>query len=208
MPLVSPERVGFTDFNPPLRISILASGAGTNFEAIVQAIKSNKLRADIRCIVVNVPDCGAIKRAKAHNIKYYIHDHRNFISREALDDELIKTFLGVNTELIVMAGWMRIVTTKLIDKFPNRIINIHPSLLPSFKGKDAIQQAIDARVKITGTSVHMVSKAIDSGLLIAQAAISVTKSDTYESLSQRIKSEEHKLLPQAISLIGEKIRSV
>ena len=103
---------------------------------------------------------------------------------------------------------MRIVTTKLIDKFPNRIINIHPSLLPSFKGKDAIQQAIDARVKITGTSVHMVSKAIDSGLLIAQAAISVTKSDTYESLSQRIKSEEHKLLPQAISLIGEKIRSV
>ncbi len=204
--LTSPSPHIYGSFNPPLNISVMASGNGSNFEAIIDAINHKKLQANISCLIVNNHSCYARTRAENHNINCVIHDHRDYSSREDLDDAIIRTFKTFGTEIVVMAGWMRIVSHKLIKEFPNRIINIHPSLLPSFKGKDAINQALDANVKITGCSAHIVTEQLDSGKLIIQSAVPILDIDNKESLSNKIKLQEHIILPNAISIIGESIR--
>tara|TARA_Y100001968_G_scaffold332452_1_gene390677 strand:- start:20834 stop:21532 length:699 start_codon:yes stop_codon:yes gene_type:complete len=185
---------------PKINLGILASGNGSNFEAVVKSSRENKLNANINLLIVNNKNCGAIERAKRLAIKYEYLDHRDFSSREKYDIELIKIFNSANVEAIAMAGWMRIVTSTLIDNYPERIINIHPSLLPNFKGINAIDQALNAGVKITGCTAHIVEKDVDAGEIICQAAVKIDKNDNTETLRRKIQSYEHRIFPLAISL--------
>ena len=183
----------------PLRIGVMASGNGSNFEALAQAIDAGILAAEIRLLVVNNPGCGAQQRAQRLGIPCTVLDHRVLRERERLDQALVDCFRSAAVEVIVMAGWMRIVTPVLINGFADRLVNIHPSLLPSFKGLDGIGQALAAGVKITGCSVHLVTAELDGGPILAQAAVPVEERDTHTSLSERVHQAEHRLLPEAIN---------
>ncbi len=205
--LINPFDSEIPLYEPKIRLGILASGNGSNFEYIVKSIQNKKLNAEVTILIVNNPDCLAIKKALKYDIPYVIINHRNFKSR--LDhDKLIMTKLEeLSVELVVMAGWMRIVGEELINKFKDRLINIHPSLLPSFKGVDAIQQAIDNKVTITGCTVHYVQKEVDSGSIIIQAAVPLNKQDSKDTITKRIQDMEHIILPIAIADVANKIRN-
>ena len=180
--LVSPFVSEIPLFEPKIKLGVLASGNGSNFENIIKSIENNQLNAEISILIVNNPDCLAIKKAIKYNIPYIIINHRDCISREDHDELVMHKLQEFSVELVVMAGWMRIVGEELINKFKNRIINIHPSLLPSFKGIDAIQQAIDSKVTITGCSVHYVNKEVDSGSIIIQAAVPILNNESKDIL--------------------------
>lgn len=187
----------------PLKLGIMASGNGSNFEAIAQAIKDEKLNAQIQVLVYNNPEVYAPVRAANWGIPSVLLNHRDYNSREDLDRQIVKTLQQYDVELVVMAGWMRLVSSVLIDAFPNQIINLHPSLLPSFKGSRAVEQALLTGVKITGCTVHLVCLEMDSGQILMQAAVPVLANDTPETLHARIQVQEHKILPQAIALFAE-----
>ena len=189
-------------FTPPLRIGIMASGSGSNLEALHKATTQGFLDASLRLLIVNNPNCRAKERAARLQIPWQLIDHRLHSTRESLDNALVSAFRAADVEAVVMAGWMRIVTPVLIDAYPGTLINLHPSLLPSFKGLDAVGQALTAGVKITGCSVHHVQADVDSGAVIAQAAIPVHASDDVETLAKRIQRQEHRLLPWATALAG------
>lgn len=184
----------------PLKLGIMASGSGSNFEAIAQSIKDGKLNAQIEVLIYNNPGIKAVARAEKWGVPAVLLNHRNYKHREDLDAAIVEVMRQYEVELIVMAGWMRIVTPVLINAFPNRIINIHPSLLPSFKGVRAVEQAIAAGVKITGCTAHLASLEVDSGSILIQAAVPVFPDDTPETLHARIQVQEHRILPQAIAL--------
>ena len=199
--LVSPNYTSkFMSQNAPLQLGIMASGSGTNFEAVAKAIAEGTLNARIKVLIYNNPHAKAKIRAEKYQIPAVLIDHRKYSSREALDSEIVATMQAYGVDWAIMAGWMRVVTQVLLDSFPNRVINIHPSLLPSFKGIRAIEQALQAKVKITGCTVHFVSLAVDSGAIIMQAAVPVLPDDTPETLHQRIQIQEHLILPQAIAI--------
>ena len=189
----------------PLRLGVMASGAGSNFEALVAACQRGQLAATVCQLVVNNPGCGAEQRALRLGVPCTIHDHRSFASREALDQALIASFQATDVDLVVMAGWMRIVTQGLIDAYPERLINIHPSLLPSFRGAKAIEQALAAGVQLSGCTAHLVSLEVDTGPILVQAAVPVLATDTLESLSARIHAQEHRILPLAVQLAAERL---
>jgi phosphoribosylglycinamide formyltransferase-1 len=197
------------DFSPgerhPLRLGVLASGSGSNFEALALACQRGELAADMSLLVVNNPGCGAQQRAERLGIPVTLHDHRSYESREALDQALINSFRQADVDLVVMAGWMRIVTQDLIDAFPERLLNIHPSLLPSFRGARAIEQALAAGVTLTGCTAHLVSLEVDTGPILIQAAVPVLAGDSVESLSSRIHRQEHRILPQAVQLAAQRL---
>lgn len=184
----------------------MASGNGSNFEEIANAIAQQKLNAQIQVLIYNNPEAKAATRAKDWNVPAVLLNHRDFYSRENLDTKIVQTLQEYHVELVIMAGWMRIITPVLIAAFPDKIINIHPSLLPSFKGVRAVEQAINAGVKITGCTVHFVCLEIDSGKILMQAAVPVLPDDTPETLHARIQVQEHQILPQAIALAIEGIR--
>jgi phosphoribosylglycinamide formyltransferase 1 len=183
-----------------LRIGIMASGSGSNFVAIATAIAEQRLQAEIAVLIYNNPGIPVIEKAATHNIPAVFHDHRG-LPRAELDAQIVQTLQNHQVNCVVMAGWMRVVTPVLIDAFPHRIINIHPSLLPSFPGIRAIEQALAAKVKISGCTVHLVSPAVDSGLILIQAAVPVLPNDTPASLHGRIQEQEHRILPAALGLI-------
>ncbi len=193
--------------DPKIKLGILASGNGSNFEYIIKAIQDKQLNAEISILIVNNPNCLAIKKAIKYDIPYLIINHRACASRLEHDRLIMKKLDELSVELVVMAGWMRIVGEELINKFKNRLINIHPSLLPSFKGMDAIQQAIDNRVKITGCTVHYVQKEVDSGSIIIQAAVPLKEQDSKDTLRKRIQDMEHIILPIAIAKVAMKLRT-
>jgi phosphoribosylglycinamide formyltransferase 1 len=186
----------------PLRLGILASGNGSNLEAIAQAITHHQLSAQIQVLVYNNPNALAAERADRLAIPKVLLNHRDFATREALDAAIVATLHQHQVEWVIMAGWMRIVTPVLINAFPNQILNIHPSLLPSFPGIRAVEQALAAGVKIAGCTVHRVITAVDSGSIIIQAAVPVLPNDTPETLSQRIQVQEHIIFPRAIALVA------
>jgi phosphoribosylglycinamide formyltransferase 1 len=186
-----------------LKLGVMASGNGSNFHAVAQAIKDGKLNAEIQVLIYNNPDAYASLRADEWNIPKILLNHRNYKSREEFDYQIVQTLREYNVELVVMAGWMRLVTPVLIDAFPNQIINIHPSLLPSFKGVRAIEQALNAGVKITGCTAHLVCLEVDSGSILIQAAVPVLADDTPDSLHARLQVEEHRILPAAIALAAQ-----
>ena len=189
----------------PLRLGVLASGEGSNFEALVQATRSQRLQASVELLVVNHEQCGARARAERLGIPCRWIDHRAFPSREALDDMLIGAFRGVGVDLVVMAGWMRIVSPRLIEAFPDRLLNIHPSLLPSFRGVDAVGQALACGVRITGCTVHLVRPEVDDGPILVQAAVPVHPQDDAPSLAARIHAQEHRILPFAVALAARRL---
>ena len=205
--LVSPLITELPQFNPKIKIAVLASGKGSNFEYIIKSILNKKLNAEISILIVNNPNCLAIKKAIKYNIPYLIINHKDFNSRLEHDKVVMNKLEELDVELVVMAGWMRIVGEELINKFKQRLINIHPSLLPSFKGVDAVQQAIDNRVTITGCTVHYVQKEVDSGSIIIQAAVPLNEKDSKDTLKKRIQEMEHIILPIAIAKVAKKIRT-
>jgi phosphoribosylglycinamide formyltransferase 1 len=186
----------------PLQLGVMASGSGTNFAAVARAIAEGKLNAEIKVLIYNNPQAKVRERAEEYSIPASLIDHRAYRSREDLDHEIVATFKTYGVDWVIMAGWMRITTQILLDGYPNRVINIHPSLLPSFKGIKAIEQALEARVKITGCTVHLVSLEVDSGEIIMQAAVPVLEDDTLDTLHARIQVQEHRILPQAIAICG------
>jgi len=188
----------------PMTLGILASGSGSNFEAIAQAIADQQLNAQIQVLIYNNPDAKVAARATRWDVPSVLLNHREFSSREALDQAIVQTLQTHGAEWVIMAGWMRLVTPVLIDAFVDRVLNIHPSLLPSFKGVHAAEQAIAAGVKITGCTVHLVVPAVDSGPILMQAAVPVLPDDTAETLQARIQVQEHRIYPRAIALAAER----
>ncbi len=180
-------------------LAVLASGSGSNLEAIALAIANGKLQAKIAVVIYNEPEAFARQRAEKIGIPATLINHRNYKSRQALDHDIVDILQQYNVELVIMAGWMRIVTRVLIDAFPERILNIHPSLLPSFKGINAIEQAFSYGVKITGCTVHLLSLEVDSGKILKQAAVPILPDDTLEDLQKRIQVQEHIIYPEAIA---------
>jgi len=205
--LISPFYSKFPKYEPKIKIAILASGNGSNFEYIIKSIIDKKLNAHISILIVNNPDCHAINRAIEFDIPYIVINHKDTKSRLEHDNLVKNKLKEYSVELVVMAGWMRIVGEDLIKTFDNRLINIHPSLLPSFKGIDAIQQAIDNQVCITGCTVHYVKKEVDSGEIIMQGAVPLSCNDSYNKLKRRIQDVEHKILPLSIAIVAKRIRS-
>jgi phosphoribosylglycinamide formyltransferase-1 len=178
---------------------VLASGSGSNFEALVHRCR----QADAPCcevvqLIVNRPGCGAIERARDLGVPCELLDHTQYPSREALDRAVVETLQHRNVELVVMAGWMRVVTLVLIEAFPQRLLNIHPSLLPQFRGMHAIRQALEAGVSQTGCTVHDVVQDVDAGPIVGQLEVPVLPDDNESSLSERIHAAEHQLLPQMV----------
>jgi phosphoribosylglycinamide formyltransferase 1 len=188
-----------------VRLGVMASGNGTNFEALVRACRQGTLRASVECLVVNREQCGARERAARLGVPCHRVDHRLHATRESLDRELIRLFGVSAVEVVVMAGWMRIVTPVLIDAYPDRLLNIHPSLLPSFRGIDAVGQALAAGVTLAGCTAHLVQAEVDAGPILVQAAVPVLKDDSRESLAARIQRQEHRILPLAVALVAARL---
>ncbi len=205
--LISPTIDTRPRFSPLLRLGVMASGNGTNFEVLAKACINKTIDAEIGLLIVNNQECNALKKAKELGINSLVIDHRDFKSRERLDQNLVSTFNLYKIEGIVMAGWMRIVTNVLIENFKGRLINIHPSLLPSFPGINAIQQALKANVSITGCTIHFVELQVDSGPIIMQAALPIENNDDEISLRNKIRNLEHKILPDAVLLAGKRWRN-
>ena len=205
--LISPEISKLKEFSPKLRIAILASGEGSNFQKLIDLSKSNTFDIDIRILITNKPDAGCISRAKESNISYKIINNSDYKNKDYFEEEIINTLKNNDIELVVMAGWMKIMSSKFVSKFKNKLINIHPSLLPSFKGSNAIKEAMSNDAKITGCSVHFVESEVDSGALIMQAALPVSDEDNLETISKKIHLLEHRILPLSISEAGYVIRS-
>jgi phosphoribosylglycinamide formyltransferase-1 len=183
----------------------MASGEGSNFEALVHACRNGDIPAEVVLLVVNRETCGALSRATRLEIPTLVFDHRAVESREELDRRIAASFQQRGVDLVVMAGWMRIVTEVLIEAYPERLINIHPSLLPSFRGARAIQQALDAQVRLSGCTAHLVELEVDTGPILVQAAVPVLETDSAETLSERIHQQEHRILPLAVQLAAERL---
>lgn len=185
---------------PPQRLGVMASGQGSNFEALVRSCREGPLAAEVVQLVVNNPDCAARARAERLGIACTVLDHRLLRERRVLDQRLVEVFAELRVDLVVMAGWMRIVTPVLIGAFPERLINIHPSLLPSFRGVDAVAQALTAGVRLSGCTAHLVVEEVDAGPILVQASVPVLATDDHASLSARIQRQEHRILPLAVAL--------
>jgi phosphoribosylglycinamide formyltransferase 1 len=188
-----------------MRLGIMASGMGSNFEAIAQAIANGQLNAQIQTLIYNNPGAGVVARADCFGVPHQLLDHRQFAQREDLDAAIVAALRAADVDWVIMAGWMRIVTPVLINAFPDRLLNIHPSLLPSFRGIRAVEQALAAGVKITGCTVHLVVPEVDAGTIIMQAAVPVLANDTVASLQARIHAEEYVIYPQAIAQCGDRV---
>ena len=185
----------------PANIAVLVSGNGTNFQAIVDALEAGRIpNGRIACLVSNRPDAFALKRAKRHNIPALILEHNGFANRQAYDTALVALLREHGVKLVVLAGFMRILSPVMVEAFQNAIMNIHPALLPSFPGLDAQKQALDYGVRYSGCTVHFVDSGTDTGPIILQAVVPVLADDTVETLSQRIHGEEHRIYPEAVNL--------
>ena len=177
----------------PKNIAIFASGSGSNFENIVQATKNGTLNAHVPILVCDNPQALAIQRAKNHNIPTFVCSPKDYPNKDAYEQAILDKLAQYDLELIALAGYMRLISPTFLDKFPKPIINIHPSYLPAFVGKDAIQQALDSGVATTGVSVHYVDAGMDTGPIIAQQKVDIDPTDTLQTLSQKIHSVEHVL---------------
>ena len=186
-----------------INIGVLASGRGTNLQAIIEAIEDGKIAGEIKVVVSDNPDAYALKRAKQYNIDTRYINFKEFKNREDYDKEIIKTLKEKKIDLVVLAGYMRILSPYFIRTYKNKIINIHPALLPSFPGLHVQKKAIDHGVKISGCTVHFVDEGVDSGPIILQKAVEVKDDDTEELLAERILKEEHQIYPRAIQLFSE-----
>jgi len=180
------------------KIAVFASGNGTNFQAIIDAIENGKLFAEIAVLVTDKPECFAVKRALNHNIPVFSINTNNYTSKEEYEKKIASYLFEKNVSLIVLAGYMRLIGEVLLAAFPNRIINIHPALLPAFPGKNSILQAYNYGVKVFGVTVHYVDEGIDTGKIIAQDSFISVGTETLQEIEQKIHAIEHKLYPKVI----------
>jgi phosphoribosylglycinamide formyltransferase-1 len=189
-----------------LSLGVMASGSGSNFEAIAVAITQQQLNADVKLVIYNNPQATVKERANRYGVPHLLLNHRDYSTREALDADIVRHFRQAEVEWVIMAGWMRIVTPVLLEAFSGRILNIHPSLLPNFRGVRAIEQALAAGVKVSGCTVHFAEAEVDSGPIVAQAVVPILADDTVDTLHARIQAQEHHLFPLAIALAAYQIR--
>ncbi|MDH5192683.1 MAG: phosphoribosylglycinamide formyltransferase [Nitrospira sp.] len=191
----------------PLRVAVLASGRGSNLQAIIDAIESGQVQAKIVAVISNKKDAVALERARKHGLEDLFVDPKPFVgrpdSREAYDRALLEILQQYDVELVLLAGYMKIVTEVLVNAYANRMMNIHPSLLPSFPGLDVQKKAIDWGCKLAGCTVHFVTEGVDEGPIIIQAAVPILDDDTAETLAARILVQEHKIYPRAVQLFAE-----
>lgn len=185
-----------------LALGVLVSGSGSNLQAILDAIENQTLDAECRLVLSNRPGVYALERASRAGIKTITLDHKEFASREAFDAELVRVLSDAGVEWVALAGFMRVLTPHFLDSFADRVVNIHPSLLPAFPGVNAQKQAFEYGVKIAGCTVHFVDNGVDSGPIILQRSVEVKSDDDAESLRDRILEQEHLLFPEALSLIA------
>lgn len=186
-----------------LRLGILASGGGTNLQAIIDRIKDGTLNAEIALILSNKSGAGALQRGRQAGIPTLFIDHRQYPDRIEFDRAMIAALTEAGVELVVMAGFMRLISDEFLAAFPGRIMNIHPALLPAFPGLNAQQQAIKHGARISGCTVHFVDSGVDTGPIIIQAAVPVLEDDTEQTLAARILHQEHRIYPEAVRLYSE-----
>lgn len=179
-------------------IGVLISGRGSNLQSLIDAIGTGRLRARIAVVISNRAEAAGIERARRAGIETIVISHRDFASRDEYDATLARELKARGVELVCLAGFMRLVGPRLLDEFPDAILNIHPSLLPAFPGLDAQKQALAHGVKVAGATVHIVTSDLDGGPIVAQAAVTVSDSDTPQSLAERILAKEHRIYPSAI----------
>ena len=186
-----------------LKIGVLASGRGSNFQAIIDDAEAGRLDASIEILIVDNPSAFAIKRAEDHNIPHLHINPKDFETRDAFYEKIARELKAKDVGLVVLAGFMRIVGKPLLDAFHMKVMNIHPALLPSFPGLHGQKQAVDYGVRVSGCTVHFVDEGVDTGPVILQKAVEVLQDDTGETLSERILKHEHRIFPEAIRLFSE-----
>ena len=181
-------------------VAVFVSGSGTNFQAIIDA---NIEAANLSVLICNKPDAYAIKRAETNGIPVELVNHKDYETREDFEAEIIRRLENYDIGLVVLAGFMRVLTPFFVGRFKNRIINLHPALLPSFPGMHAAKQALDYGSKFTGCTVHFVDEGVDTGPIILQAVVPISDDDTEETLLEKIHKEEHRIYPEAVKLFCE-----
>lgn len=186
-----------------LKIAVLASGSGSNLQAIIDEIASGLLPADLRLVISDKQDAYALQRAQNANVPVKVLLPQDFASREDYDAQLVQLLQAADVEVVALAGYMRLVTPVFLRAFPQRVLNIHPALLPSFPGLHAQRQAFEYGVKVAGCTVHFVDEGMDSGPIILQAPVPVLDSDDADSLAARILEQEHVVYPLALRLLAE-----
>jgi len=186
-----------------VKLGVLVSGSGSNLQSIIDHIERGLLDAQIRMIISNNPEAYALVRARKHGIPYTVLEQRDFNVREDFDRKMIEVFNLSGVELVIMAGFMRILSPLFLNAFPMKIMNIHPAILPSFPGMHAQKRAFDYGVKFSGCTVHFADEGVDTGPIIIQGIVPVFDQDTDETLAQRILKEEHRIFPKAIQLYAE-----
>lgn len=189
--------------NAPCRIGVLVSGNGTNLQAIIDRIEAGEISAEITCVISNKADAYALIRASRHGIPVVVHENAGFAERRSYDAETVEILRSHKVNLVILAGFMRILTDVMVNAFPHAIMNIHPALLPSFPGLHAQQQALDYGVRYSGCTVHFVDCGTDTGPIILQSVVPVEQDDTEETLSARIQKAEHQTFAAAIKLFVE-----
>ena len=183
------------------RLGILISGRGSNLQAIIDAIDAGILRASIAVVISNIPDAPGLDRARGAGLDTLVIPHAGSATRNDYDRRLVEALQQHRVDLVCLAGFMRLLSPTFVDAFPNRILNIHPSLLPAFPGLDAQHQAFDHGVSVTGATVHFVNAELDAGPIVVQAAVPVLPDDTVDTLSARILETEHRIYPEAIQRV-------
>lgn len=186
-----------------IRIGVMASGRGSNLQALLDACEAGRVDGRVVVVISDKADAFALQRARRHGVPAIFVDPAAYEGKNAYNAALAETLKEQAVDLVVLAGYMRLIKRPLLDAFPWRIINIHPALLPAFKGLDAQRQALEYGVKVTGATVHYVTEGMDDGPVIYQAAVPVCEGDTVESLTERILAEEHRILPEAVQLFAQ-----
>jgi len=186
-----------------MKIVVFVSGNGTNLQAIIDAISRGQIGAEAALVVCNNENAYALKRAEKAGVETFVLNHKGFKSREDYDKVIIEELEKKNIELVVLAGFMRLLSSHFVRKYRNRIINIHPSLLPAFKGTHGIKDAFESGARVTGVTVHFVDEELDHGPIILQEEVKIDANDTLKSLEDKIHKVEHRLYPKAIKLFVE-----
>lgn len=186
-----------------VNIAVLVSGRGSNLQSIIDNIEKGYLKARIAVVISDVGSAYALERARNHSIETIFVDPKKFSSRESYEEEVVKVLKDHDVQLVLLAGYMRIIGKTLLLKYKNQILNIHPALLPAFPGLHAQKQAFDHGVKVAGCTVHFVDDKLDGGPIILQRCVEVKENDTAESLANRILEQEHKIYPEAVKLVVE-----
>lgn len=192
-----------SDAVSPIRLVVLISGNGSNLQAIIDDIANNSLPAQVVAVISNKTDAYGLERAKKANIEQRVLSHQNYDSREQFDSALKELIDSFQPDLVILAGFMRILSNAFVEHYLHKMMNIHPSLLPKYKGLNTHQRVIDANESEHGCSVHFVTPELDDGPVILQASVPVEQNDTAETLASRVHEQEHKLYPQAIRLFAE-----